>query len=217
MSDNNMMYQMYKQMILGNKLGKDGENLFEHSVKCWFDLNPDNPFQENSEAFEHFFRMQNYYNCWKMNGADKKINLRRLLNEAKDLCALKVKNPYKFDKKAAEEEKANIKENAAKAHEDYLKSVQEAERQKAERDEEIRQIMEELNNDNAESQKRINDIKKAANEIETKYNSANSTDKNLKYYVFNSVERPDKELDSAPTSNLNKKKRRGLFHRLLKR
>ena len=103
MSDNNTMYRMFRQMIQGYKLGKEGENLFVHAVHCWMDLNPDNPFAEDSAAYDYFFRMKNYYNVWKMRSADQRISERRMINEAKELCATKPKNPYKYDKKAADE------------------------------------------------------------------------------------------------------------------
>lgn len=218
MSDNKK-YQLYRQMMQGYRLGPDGTALFEHAVKCWLDMNPDNPFSEGSEAFEHFFRIKNYYNVWKLGGPDKKINMRRMFAAAKDLCATKSKNPYKYDKKAAEEERAVAKENAAKAHEEYLKCMQEAERQKAEHEEEVRQILEELNNDNLENQERVDGIKTAVEEVETKFNNEKSTDEVVKRYVFNAVEKSETELDAVETTDSKRKEKaekKGLLRRLLK-
>lgn len=219
MSDNKK-YQLYRQMMQGYRLGPDGTALFEHAVKCWLDMNPDNPFPEGSDAFENFFRVKNYYNVWKLGGPDKKISMRRMLNAAKDLCALKAKNPYKYDKQAAEEEKVAVKENAAKAHEEYLKSVQEAERQKAEHEEEVRQIMKELNGDNVENQERVDSIKAAVKEVETKFNNEKPFYEVVKHYVFNALEKSENELDVTETvdpESKEKAEKKGWLHRLLKR
>lgn len=208
MSDNNEMYQMYKQMIQGYKLGPDGQNLFEHAVKCWLDLNPDNPFPEDSPAFEMFFRMKNYYSVWRLGSADRKISMRRMFNAAKELCAVKAKNPYKYDKKEAEEKRVALKESAAKEHENYLKSVEEANRQKAEHEEEVRRVMEELNQTNLENEERINIIQTAINETKEKYKN-DQPDKDMKRYVFNVVKNTDDEQEDVEETkdkpNTNKK------------
>lgn len=200
MSANNLMYQMYKQMVQGYKLGKDGEGLFEHAVRCWMDTNPENPFPEESEAFEHFFRMKNYYNVWRLGGADKKISMRRMFNAAKDLCATKTKNPYKFDKKAAEEEKAAIKDATMKAEQEAMRALEEAKRVKAEREEEVRQIMEELNQDNLENQSRVDAIQSAIDEAKANYKPVvivpekeEVNQEQSKHYVFGVPEKKEKK------------------------
>jgi len=104
MSVNNQMYKMYNEMIKGYK--EDNDGLFEHGVRCWMDLNPENPFPENEPAFEYFFLMQKGYSLWKMGAADRKINRRRMLEAAYKLCECNPKRPYRFDKKAEEAEEA---------------------------------------------------------------------------------------------------------------
>ena len=193
MSDNNTMYRMYRQMIQGYKLGNDGTGLFEHAVHCWLALNPENPFQESTDAYEHFFRMKNYYNVWQLHSADQKISQKRMLNAARDLCATKTKNPYKFDKQAEDAEKALLKENMLKEHEETLKATQEAERQKAEQDEEVRQIMEEIKQDNIENEKRLNEIKGIASEVNEIAKKQTTDKKAQQHYVFNVVEDPPKK------------------------
>ena len=155
MSDNNTMYRMFRQMIQGYKLGKEGENLFVHAVHCWMDLNPDNPFAEDSAAYDYFFRMKNYYNVWKMRSADQRISERRMINEAKELCATKPKNPYKYDKKAADEEKVLLRETAKKEQEEAINLQKEADREKAEREAELREILEEIRQDDLANQSEL--------------------------------------------------------------
>ena len=108
MNLNNQMYKMYNEMVKGYKENNDG--LFEHGVRCWLDLKPENPFAPEEPAYEEFFLMQKGYNLWKMGAADRKINRRRMLEHAVNLCALNPKRPYRFDKKAEEEEKRKEEE-----------------------------------------------------------------------------------------------------------
>lgn len=144
----NEMYRMYNEMIEGYKTKND--NMLEHGVRCWLDMHPENPFAPESEAYEVFFRMNNYYNVWRLGGADHRVNRRRMIEAAKQLCALYPKRPYKFDKQAdiedqrikAIEEEARLKEN----EEAKAKEIQdEAERivmeeEKRRRDAEAREI-----------------------------------------------------------------------------
>ena len=50
--------------------------------------------------------MKKGYSLWKMGSADRKINRRRMLEAANKLCECNPKRPYKFDKKAEEDEEA---------------------------------------------------------------------------------------------------------------
>lgn len=127
MSLNNQMYKMYNEMVKGYK--EDNDGLFEHGVRCWMDLNPENPFPSEDPAYEEFFLMQKGYTLWKMGSADRKINRRRMLEAAKRLCELNPKRPYRFDKKAEEEEKAA---EAKKAEEERLAAEQAKEEPKKE-------------------------------------------------------------------------------------
>lgn len=204
MSDNNTMYRMFRQMIQGYKLGKEGENLFVHAVHCWMDLNPDNPFAEDSAAYDYFFRMKNYYNVWKMRSADQRISERRMINEAKELCATKPKNPYKYDKKAADEEKVLLRETAKKEQEEAINLQKEADREKAEREAELREILEEIRQDDLAKQSELQNnraiveeakaevIKREA-EKPAEIEKPEEIEKPKKNYVFNVQEEPKEE------------------------
>ena len=204
MSDNNTMYRMFRQMIQGYKLGKEGENLFVHAVHCWMDLNPDNPFAEDSAAYDYFFRMKNYYNVWKMRSADQRISERRMINEAKELCATKPKNPYKYDKKAADEEKILLRETAKKEQEEAINLQKEADREKAEREAELREILEEIRQDDLANQSELQNnraiveeakaevIKREA-EKPAEIEKPEEIEKPKKNYVFNVQEEPKEE------------------------
>lgn len=204
MSDNNTMYRMFRQMIQGYKLGKEGENLFVHAVHCWMDLNPDNPFAEDSAAYDYFFRMKNYYNVWKMRSADQRISERRMINEAKELCATKPKNPYKYDKKAADEEKVLLRETAKKEQEEAINLQKEADREKAEREAELREILEEIRQDDLANQSELQNnraiveeakaevIKREA-EKPAEIEKPEEIEKPKKNYVFNVQEEPKEE------------------------
>jgi hypothetical protein len=198
MSANNDMYQFYKEMILGNKIGKDGNGLFEHAVCSWLSMRPENPFPEGTDAYEHFFRMSNYYNVWKLGGTGERFSMRRMFSAARDLCATKTKNPYKYDRKAAEEEKAILKEDSMKEQEKQIAAAEEANRLKAEHEEEVRKIMEELNARDVENEERIAAIQSAIEEANTKHQTKKDAAKEKveKFYVFNEVEQQNKEKKS---------------------
>jgi len=102
MNKTNLMYKMFKQMKEGYKSKQDG--LFEHAVRCWMDVDPEDPFEEGTEASEYFSQMKIHYNVWKMKSSDYRVNWRRMLESARKLCALNPRQPYKFDKKAEEED-----------------------------------------------------------------------------------------------------------------
>lgn len=194
MSDNNTMYRMFRQMIQGYKLGKEGQNLFVHAVHCWLDLEPENPFPKESEAYDYFFRMKNYYNVWKMKGADQRINERRMIVEAQKLCETKPKNPYKFDKQAAEAEKTALRESAMKQQEEAIDLQRKAEQENAEREEVRRQVLEEVQNDDLENQQNLAEHAAIVEEAKAEAlrrdaaKNANTTkpaEKPEKQYVFN--------------------------------
>lgn len=103
MNVNNQMYRMFLEMKQGYINGD--KNQMEHGARCWLQLNPVNPFEEESPEMEAFFQMQKCYNIWKRGDIDRKINGRRMIEWAEKLCALDPQQPYKFDRKADDEEK----------------------------------------------------------------------------------------------------------------
>jgi len=105
MGYNNTMYRLFQEMLDGYATDSDG--LFEHGVRCMMDLNPKNPFNDNTPEAELFFQMYNTYCRWKNHGADMKINRRRMLAAATELCGIVTANPYTFSK---EEEQLDLKE-----------------------------------------------------------------------------------------------------------
>ena len=143
---NNEMYRLYNEMVKGYKENQDG--LFEHAVRCWMDMNPENPFAEDDPAYEEFFLMKKGYTVWKMGNADRKINRRRMLEHARNLCALNPKRPYKFDKKEEEARKAaEALEEARKAEEAAKLEAEKAEKEtrEAKLKESTRKFNEEFN------------------------------------------------------------------------
>lgn len=195
MSDNNTMYRMFRQMIQGYKLGKEGDNLFTHAVHCWMDLNPENPFVKESEAYDYFFRMKNYYNVWKLHSADYRINEKRMLAEARKLCELKPKNPYKFDKKADEQEKAALRESAMQEQEEAMILAEKEKQEMAEKEEIVRQVREEILADDLENQQALaanQAIVESAKAEVIQREKANQESKKP-VYVFNVKEEQEKK------------------------
>ena len=129
MSVNNEMYKMYNEMVKGYKENNDA--MFEHGVRCWMDLKPENPFNPEEPAYEYFFLTQKGYTLWMMGSADRKINRRRMLAAAKQLCESNPKRPYRFDKKAEEAELAAKAEAERKAAEEKALAEKKAAEEKA--------------------------------------------------------------------------------------
>ena len=119
MNANNQMYRMFKIMKQGYAEGD--VNAVEQGARCWLDLAPENPFPEDTPAYEAFFQMQKCYSIWRRGDIDRKINRRRMIMWANKLCESNPKQPYKFDKKAEEEEQRLAKE----AEEQRLAKLQE--------------------------------------------------------------------------------------------
>ena len=122
----------------------------ESSVYSWLSYSPENPFEPGTPAYDHFFRMAADYADLKNSSVGKSHNRRLILEEAKGLCGTKPKNPYRFDKKAAEADAAAEKAEA----EAY------AERQRIAKEKEIQEKAEQIAK--AEEERRIRDEQRAA-------------------------------------------------------
>lgn len=131
MAKNNQMYKFYSEMTKGFR--EEQPAMFEHGVRCWMMLDPENPFEENSEAAELFFKMKMGYTIWMRGGADRNINRRRMLAAAEALCELNPKRPYKFNKEEDAEDRRLAKEEEEAAKEAAEEEVKaEAEKKAAE-------------------------------------------------------------------------------------
>ena len=124
MKSNNEMYRLFNEMTEGYK--SNNEALFNHAVRCWMNLDPDNPFDEKEDAYELFFRIKKGYTLWSMAGPDMRINKRRMLEAARLLCALNPTCPYKFNER--EEAERRAKEKLIAKEEAERKAKEEAEK-----------------------------------------------------------------------------------------
>lgn len=126
MNVNNEMFRMFKEMKQGYQNKNPGQ--MEHGARCWLDLNPENPFPEESPEFEAFFQMHKCYMIWKRGDVDRKINYHRMITWAETLCKLNPKQPYEFDKEADKIEKQIKFEEellqAKKKEEEQAKAIQ---------------------------------------------------------------------------------------------
>lgn len=153
MSINNQMYVLFRDMKKGYDEGN--MDIVEQCARCWMQIAEDNPFEYDTPEYDLFFNMQKSYAIWSKGAIDQKINRRRMIQYAKQLCALDAKQPYVFDKIADEEEK-RIKREA-------IQQEQEAKRKK----EELRRSEEEKKR--AESLKK-NDVRYVMLEMTKAYN-----------------------------------------------
>ena len=135
----NELYRAWNDMVQGYKTGSD--NMLEFGVKSWMDLNPENPFESGTAESNQFVRIRNHYTVWRMNGADAKVNRKRMIESARVLCSMYPKRPYKFDRTADTQAKAA----AAASEEERLKAEAEA-RQKAIEEEANRIVAQEQKN-----------------------------------------------------------------------
>ena len=170
MGYNNSLYSLYKEMLEGYKANENG--LIEHGARCIMDLNPENPFQENSDESELFFQMKLCYARWKNNGPESKINYRKLLENARKLCALHSENPYVFDK---EEAKRDLEEQKKRELEEIkkLEEQREAEEKKKKEDEEFKKQEKEKQQ---QEEEKNNDIKYVLLRMTKAYNAGENDD-----------------------------------------
>ena len=131
MAKNNQMYKFYSEMTKGYR--EHISAMFEHGVRCWMECEPENPFEEDSEAYGLFFKIYQSFIIWNRKGVDSNISRRRMLAAASDLCKLNPKRPYKFNKEEDAEDR-KIAEEEQKAAEEQAKEEArlEAERKAAE-------------------------------------------------------------------------------------
>ncbi len=104
MNANNQRYRMFNLMMHG--YATENKDELEQGARCLLDLAEENPFQEGTDEMEAFFQMKRCYSIWKSGAIDHKVNRRRMISWTEKLCALNPKNPYKYDKKAEDEERA---------------------------------------------------------------------------------------------------------------
>ena len=105
---NNSSYKFFQEMLTGYQYGYDG--MIEHGARCLMELNPENPFPENSQERELFYSIFLHYTRWKRGSVDAKINLRKLLSDAKELCEMVKENPYVFSEEEELEEQKQAEE-----------------------------------------------------------------------------------------------------------
>ena len=88
--------KMFQEMMEGYKTNQEG--LLSHGARCLADLEEGNPFPEGSEAKNHFHRMKAYYAVCKRGGINQRSSMRKIIDEARALCALDPEQPYKVEK-----------------------------------------------------------------------------------------------------------------------
>lgn len=130
MGKNNKMYQCFKQLMEGYKLGtKEGDVMVTRGTVNWLSYDPENPFEPGSQEHNHFDRMQQFYAAWKRNETGSRHSKRQLVAEAIELCKCNPKNPYKFNKQEDEDDKKKAKElELARLKADQEREAKEIER-----------------------------------------------------------------------------------------
>lgn len=113
MSITNQCYKMFNLMIHGYETNNKDE--LEQGARCLLEIASVNPFDMDSDEMEAFFQMKRCYEKWKSMGIDHKINRRKMVMWTEKLCSLNPANPYKYDKKAEEEEQKIRREQYEKA------------------------------------------------------------------------------------------------------
>lgn len=109
MGINNRKYSAFKDMLEGYKKdGREGYTKLQSGAFALAELEEDNPFPKQTPEYDCFYRMKQYYNTWKKGSTGSRHYAGMSLDEAKALCALKPKNPYHFDRKEAEADKAEL-------------------------------------------------------------------------------------------------------------
>lgn len=124
MGKNNTMYRCFKQMVEGYKAGaREGEAMLAQGAINWLSCEPDNPFEVGSAEHTRFDRMQQHYIDWKRNTTGSRFSKKQVVREAEELCKLKPKCPYKFNRQEDEKDKKEAQE------EEVLRQKADAERE----------------------------------------------------------------------------------------
>lgn len=101
---NNNAYKFYGELIANydvdriNKGMDDSSNYgFVHAAIALADADAANPFEPNTEAYEHYFWMMRHYGLWRMGGADTRVSRRRFLYEAAQQASYQIENPFDYE------------------------------------------------------------------------------------------------------------------------
>ena len=208
MGVNNRLYNCYKRMTEGQKLGgSEGSVKISGAAMEWLSLTEVNPFEPDTEACDCFHRMLAHYQSWKRGGVGSNYSRKQIVMEANKLAALKTKNPYKYDRKEAEQDKAELaaKEEARlKAQQEAELKAIEAEAEKIVQAEELRkQAAAAVAQEKAEREKQEEEAKaeaarkeellrKAVEAKRAQYGIVNAQDKNVALGVPYEEEAPKK-------------------------
>lgn len=139
MSVNNEMYLLFNKMMEGYK--NQRYDAVENAAHCWLMFNPENPFKQDTQEYEVFFQMQRCFTIWRNGDINARINRKRMVEYAKQLCSLDPAQPYKYNKSEEERERKQAKEaekQAEKAKE------QEKEPTKEEKQEDINSLLDDM-------------------------------------------------------------------------
>jgi hypothetical protein len=141
MSANNQMYELFNDMVKGYKEGN--MDIVEQCARCWMQIAEDNPFTYDTPEYDLFFNMQKSYMIWSKGAIDQKLNRRKMIRYAKELCALNPKQPYIFDKKADQEEQKRKQQEIKMLEEARLKKeeLRRQEEEKQRQDGDARYVM----------------------------------------------------------------------------
>jgi hypothetical protein len=159
MGRNNDSYRFFQEMLDG--VNNNAPGMVEHGARCLMDLDPANPYADNSPESELFFQMYLYHARWKNGTVEAKINLRKLNATATELCKLVKVNPYTYSKEEEAQElqakrEAQKKEEELKRQQEEQKRIEELKRLEEEKKEQMR--LEEQRK--LEEQKRIEELKR---------------------------------------------------------
>lgn len=110
MNINNLKYTCFKNMMDGyNTKTNEGHSKFISYTMGWLESEKENPFTPGSEEHSLFDRMMQHYVTSKKNVPGSKYSSKQIEQEASILCSMKIKNPYKYDKKAEAQDQAELK------------------------------------------------------------------------------------------------------------
>ena len=110
------MKNLYNKVIEAYKSGD--ENAFAAAARNWVAEETVNPFEENTEEYELFFKARTAYDIWYSGAINARVSKRRMIAAVKSIAELNLPNPYGEvkEKKKLFEKVAEQKEQKEQIH-----------------------------------------------------------------------------------------------------
>lgn len=100
------MRELYDKLLYAYKSGN--EELFAASTRNWLTEEGENPFEENSPAYQLYFTALMYYKKWRAKVINYRNSKVQMIECAKKIAELNLPNPYPEEQHVVEPEPVHV-------------------------------------------------------------------------------------------------------------